>query len=223
MKKLSAALVILATLMVLPARSENARELSWEDLAPQIEFEDPYRGLTPEQVADFSLVYWMIQRQQVGPEMSEAERIPLEAQYRESVSALEASGFDIDSAIAKQDEINERQRLADRSVVAELNTLNVKIPGYALPLEYSDDNRVTEFLLVPYVGACIHVPPPPPNQIVHVQSERGIEINSLFEPVWVSGRLTTQQTEQDLSFVDGAASIDVGYALEANLIEAYTE
>ena len=46
----------------------------------------------------------------------------------------------------------------------------VKIPGYMVPLE-DDSEVVSEFLLVPYVGACIHTPPPPPNQIVQVKYE----------------------------------------------------
>ena len=107
-------------------------------------------------------------------------------------------------------------------MVTELDAQTVAIPGYALPLEFSEsDNRVTEFLLVPYVGACIHVPPPPANQIVFVQSETGLKMDSLFEPVLVSGLMEVEQSEQNLTFVDGSADIQVGYALQANSVEAY--
>ena len=50
-------------------------------------------------------------------------------------------------------------------IVEEYNGKQVKLPGFVVPLEYSDKGRVKEFLLVPYFGACIHYPPPPPNQI----------------------------------------------------------
>lgn len=65
----------------------------------------------------------------------------------------------------------------------------VQVPGFVVPLE--DTARIVgEFLLVPYAGACIHTPPPPPNQMVHVRMTEGrmAEV-SLSVPVWVRGRL----------------------------------
>ncbi len=221
MKRTSIALAILASLVVLPAQGENTLQLSWEDLAPQIEFEDPFEALAPEQASEFGFVYWMIQRQKQDPPLDPQELTVLAEQFNESVTTLTAAGVDIDRLVAQQEEIEAKQLIADNTMVEELNAASVKIPGYALPLEYGDNNLVTEFLLVPYVGACIHTPPPPPNQIVHVRSERGIEMNSLFEPLLVSGQLAVKQSEQDLTFIDGSASVDVGYFLLASAIEAY--
>jgi imidazolonepropionase-like amidohydrolase len=62
------------------------------------------------------------------------------------------------------------------------------MPGYALPLEY-DGKNVTEFLLVPWVGACIHTPPPPPNQIVYAKAAQPFPAKNRFAPVWIEGRL----------------------------------
>ena len=81
-------------------------------------------------------------------------------------------------------------------LVHELDGRIIQIPGYALPLEFSDA-AVTEFLLVPYVGACIHSPPPPPNQIVHVHSRKGFQLSQLYMPVWVTGRMTMESSTQD--------------------------
>jgi len=66
------------------------------------------------------------------------------------------------------------QLYLDAPVVQELNNVEVKLPGYIVPLDLDEDYRVNEFLLVPYFGACIHVPPPPPNQIIYVKAELGI-------------------------------------------------
>jgi hypothetical protein len=66
---------------------------------------------------------------------------------------------------------------------------------------------VTSFLLVPYLGACIHVPPPPANQIIYVEGGQSIEIDNPFEPVWVTGTLSTQPLATELA--------DVGYRLAA--------
>ena len=75
---------------------------------------------------------------------------------------------------------------------------------------------------MPYVGACIHTPPPPTNQIVHVHVDEGFESQGLFTPVWVTGRISTQPQSVDLSYVDGTANVSVGYGLEAAGIEPYT-
>lgn len=68
---------------------------------------------------------------------------------------------------------------------------NVKIPGFMVPLEDSQ-KRVAEFLLVPSPQACIHVPAPPPNQMVHVVMEEGTETPVAYGPIWVYGQLRLQ-------------------------------
>ena len=71
----------------------------------------------------------------------------------------------------------------------------VRVPGFVIPLEDSD-NSVSEFLLVPYPMACIHVPAPPPNLIVHVKMDKGKKIDfNFYDPVWMQGRLQIQRTQ----------------------------
>src|SRR5436189_229632 len=82
---------------------------------------------------------------------------------------------------------------------------------------------VSEFLLVPWVGACIHTPPPPPNQIVHVKPAKPVEMGGMFAPVWVTGQMTTGAIKKSLSLVDGSADIEVGYSLRASRVEPYKE
>jgi hypothetical protein len=88
----------------------------------------------------------------------------------------------------------------------------VRLPGYVLPLDFAGTS-IQEFLLVPYVGACIHVPPPPPNQIVYVTIEEGIEVRGMFEPVWVTGTFDTASISNELA--------DIGYRIEAESVEPY--
>ena len=97
-------------------------------------------------------------------------------------------------------------------VVEELNDVQVKIAGYVLPLDF-EETEIKEFLLVPYVGACIHVPPPPPNQIIYVTSEEGIEVGGMFEPMWITGKLQTASLSSDLA--------DVGYVMTLDQTEPY--
>jgi uncharacterized protein len=71
----------------------------------------------------------------------------------------------------------------------------VRVPGFIIPLE-DNDRAVSEFLLVPYPLACIHVPAPPPNQIVHVKMDKGKKVAfDFYEPVWAEGRLKIQSTQ----------------------------
>lgn len=96
------------------------------------------------------------------------------------------------------------------AVVASLDGKRVRIGGYVVPLDF-DATRVTEFLLVPFVGACIHVPPPPPNQIVYVKAEKGLEVRGNFDPVWVTGTLSVTPAFTGLA--------EAGYSLVAEVVE----
>lgn len=73
--------------------------------------------------------------------------------------------------------------------VKALEGKEVRVPGYIVPLD--DDSRgLTEFLLVPYAGACVHTPPPPPNQMVYVKMLRGEKANfGLMDGVWITGKI----------------------------------
>jgi len=65
---------------------------------------------------------------------------------------------------------------------------DVRIPGYVVPLE-DDDTTLTQFLLVPNPQACIHVPPPPPNQMVLVKINPSHAPKRSWGAVWIEGRL----------------------------------
>ncbi|HEL4162832.1 TPA: DUF3299 domain-containing protein [Stenotrophomonas maltophilia] len=75
----------------------------------------------------------------------------------------------------------------------------VRLPGYVVPLANAQDGRLTEFLFVPYYGACIHVPPPPPNQIVHVVLPRPIEMPDMYSPFFLAGTLRAERLDDDLA------------------------
>lgn len=84
------------------------------------------------------------------------------------------------------------------NVVEELEGKRVRIPGFVLPFEYVESGEISEFLLVPYFGACIHAPPPPPNQIVYVTAEKPIDIGDQWNPVWATGVLKTSSHYNEL-------------------------
>ncbi len=92
-----------------------------------------------------------------------------------------------------------------KAPVVQLAGKRVSIPGFMVPLE-DDLDSVTEFLLVPYAGACIHVPPPPPNQIVYVKMNKTTKIQVTFtDPITVTGMLHISTVQSPY----GAVSYDL--------------
>jgi hypothetical protein len=203
-------------LLTMSAFAEDPRQVMWADLVPKsATFDNPFLKLTPEQLARVSDVAAIRDRRSRGDKsLSQAESESESVMVRK----LEQAGIDVDGLLAKRREIIERGRATNPL----LNGQNVRLPGYLLPLEFSG-RQVSEFLLVPWVGACIHTPPPPPNQIVHVKPEKPIEMSGMFAPIWVTGLLTTGAIKKSLSLVDGSADIDVGYSLRASRVEPYKE
>lgn len=90
----------------------------------------------------------------------------------------------------------------------------IRIPGFVVPLEETKDG-LKEFLLVPYFGACIHSPPPPANQIIHVLPKTAAKGVRSMDPVWISGTLAQVKTDSYM----GAA----GYRVEAVVVEPYKQ
>jgi hypothetical protein len=86
--------------------------------------------------------------------------------------------------------------------VQSLNGKYVKLPGYIVPLESDSGGELSEFLLVPYFGACIHVPPPPPNQIVYVKLKKPFNLKSMADPYWVTGVISTKPWMGDMADTD---------------------
>jgi hypothetical protein len=109
-------------------------------------------------------------------------------------------------------------------VIDELNGKRVKIPGFVLPLEFSN-TLLKEFLLVPYYGACVHTPPPPANQIIYGKLKAEAELNNIYEPVWITGTLQTTRSNNQLSEpgVVNGLEVQSAYTMSVDLIEPYEE
>jgi len=112
----------------------------------------------------------------------------------------------------------EKKRISE--MIPSLQGQVIELSGYLLPLKLKG-KLVTEFLLVPVIGACIHVPAPPPNQMVVVQYPAGFAQGDLFAPVTVVGKLAIKSAKANLALADGAADVEVGYQMLASEVRAY--
>lgn len=94
----------------------------------------------------------------------------------------------------------------------DLNGAYIKMPGFIIPFDVSAEG-VTNFMLVPYVGACIHTPPPPANQLVMVNAATPWPGDQLWDAVWVTGMMRTQLQSTNLG--------QTGYSIAADEMEVY--
>jgi hypothetical protein len=210
MKKIVLAFIIMAaTTLSIPALAEEIRQLDWKDLIPShLNSQDPLAGLTQIQK---DAVIWAINMLESLPEREPEEYYK---EIEKAIPSLKKADIDINNVMKKRKEIQ-------TAIVEDLHGRLVRMPGYLLPLEVIDA-KVTEFLLVPYIGACIHVPPPPPNQIVYVKIiKEAYRHKGLNDPVWVTGKMSVKSMTRDLYLVDGSADVSIGYALEARQVEPY--
>lgn len=146
-------------------------------------------------------------------ELTWSEMVPPDAPVATQPQAPMHDLSQLADALAAEQAPAAKQQSPAAPVVQALDGQDVKLPGYIVPLEVSEEGRVTEFLLVPYFGACIHVPPPPSNQIVHVKSELGVLMDALYQPFWVEGPLQVKNSTSELA--------DAGYQMDANKIYPY--
>lgn len=208
---LSAALTLTASVSL----ADQAKEIGWEELAaPTSVFENPFENLTDQQMQTLARILrldYLVETEE------DAEAKVEVADLRKDLSK---EGIDADFLLAERirimTKLENESRMPNTSVVGQ----TVRMPGYLLPLEL-DGNLAVEFLLVPTVGACIHTPPPPANQIVYVRYPAGYPTESLFTPVWISGELRSEFDSHSLYMVDGEADVDVTYKMDADSVIAY--
>lgn len=206
---------VFVLLFLQPAASigEDVFEIQWENLIPSLPaIDDPLAGLSEEEKGTVEWVIYVrtFLANNDSPEYQEARD-----EMRTVLAELKEKGLGVDSIIA------ERQ-YRNSAINTELDGQVVKLAGYLLPLDLSGD-IVTEFLLVPFVGACIHSPPPPPNQIVSAVSAtpQPYQLEKLYEPVWITGRLMAKSVSKELFLSDGSSDIDVGYSMSVTNIESF--
>ena len=206
---------LLFILIVKSGHSIEPIAITWENLIPQLPAqENSLAGLTEEEAG---FLEWIIYLREYLPEEIKPKDQKFHDEMTSAMSQFSEKGIDVDAIIADR-------RYRATAVNNDLNGKAITMAGYLLPLDLSG-GKVTDFLLVPWVGACIHTPPPPPNQIVHAVTveARSYELDSMFAPVSVTGVMEVRSLTKELFLVDGSSDIDVGYNLKVQNIEKYQQ
>lgn len=115
--------------------------------------------------------------------MPEAERIALEKLASSISHEGDGPAYDFNSV----------------ATVAELDGVSGRIAAFVVPIAHDDKGHITELFLVPYFGACVHMPPPPPNQIIYVKPDTPVESADFWDPIWAIGTLRIAQTSNDMA------------------------
>ena len=213
-------LFVVAVLVFAPAlqASNDARVISWDDLVPaSAPLKDPFEGYSDNILDLLEIVFRG--RADLRVDLMEIDS-PEHKELLATEKELRDLEVDVDGLFAELERIEAEIERRNQEVVSDLEGALVRMPGYALPLKHVDTG-VTEFLLVPYVGACIHSPPPPANQMVFARLDEKYVVKNLYEPVWITGHLRIEQASRSLSYVDGQANVASGYAMQVVHIEPY--
>ena len=85
--------------------------------------------------------------------------------------------------------------LISTNTMAEFENQIVSISGFIVPIDFYNDKSVKSFFFVPYFGACIHLPAPPPNQMIFVQLEQGFKDVDITKTYTLAGKLNIELFE----------------------------
>lgn len=146
--------------------------------------------------------------------MPEADQKALEQMPEIDHDSPEAQGTFTEKGGMKQSKGLPAVMYSTKTVPA-MNGRDIRIGGYPVPLEADARGNSTLFFLVPYPGACIHVPPPPPNQLILVRYPKGLKLADIYTPLWVTGKVQVEKISNDLA--------DAAYALDAQKVRVVQE
>ncbi|WOR14564.1 DUF3299 domain-containing protein [Hyphomonas sp. FCG-A18] len=195
-----------------PEIEKTAEQATTEETATPAPPASPYWGIEPGEPLP---IMW----DDLMPEGSEEEMLRqqdefyrmLEQRYMANSSRL-ADAAPLDG-IEEGSELDFMPQFGTFDTVEEFDGQLIRIPGYVVPFDFNLRRRHDSFLLVPYMGACIHTPPPPPNQIIYVRADPSIRIKDIWVPYWLEGDLQSEQVLNDTG--------DAAYSLALSKIEPY--
>lgn len=193
------------------------KTIDWKDLEGKIEtYDDPFKKLNDEQLYNLSIFYEIqnMDKSEVDKDLQEEMDVAKEFLDKEKI--------DIKYYFSQVERINKIREKESKQTNSTLINKKVELSGYSLALGLNE-GKIKEFLFVPYIGACIHSPPPPPNQIIYVKSSNPVKVDDSFEPLTIKGILKIKQTKNKLFLMDGEDEIESGYILLADEINPYKD
>jgi hypothetical protein len=211
--------LVVAAMLVATQASAKPEVIEFSDLVHPLAvvFDDPYRDMGPHLLNELKLLVELDQKLSQN-ELAEDERSRLEARRSAAKDMLEINGQDVDALLAQRWDVAKKRRTARMATNPVLDGAEVALSGYLIPAPQAADGTYFGYL-VPQVGMCSHLPPPPPNQLVRVKLLDDPQGQSLYVPVRVSGLLRVEASDATIFILDGESRMFSGWTLYANTVD----
>ncbi len=193
--------------------------IEFSDLADPlaVAFEDPYAAMGVDMLSELKLLVQSDEKL-AGTDLDEETRTRLEARRAAAQEKLKANGQDVDVLLGQRWEIAKKRQTARMATNPIFDGAEVSLSGYIIPAPPAADGSAVGYL-VPQVGMCSHLPPPPPNQLVRVRLRADQQVESLYTPVRVSGPLHVEPYDTTVFVLDGEVRMLSGWTLDAEIVE----
>jgi len=212
-------LILLLSLTSVMQVHAKPMKIDWQDLQGKVPpYQDPFADLTEDQLYKLSVYGRITEMKKLFPSYDLSDAMLKEAE--DAKAQLIKENVDIDEMFAQRDIIMEKRKKAALVTNDLLANREIEMSGYMLALEF-DNGEVSEFLLVPTIGACSHKPIPPANQLIYVKAKESIVAGSPYMPIKITGTLRVTPSTQDLYLVDGKKQIRMAYSLEDATVKPF--
>jgi hypothetical protein len=210
--------VVAAMLAATPA-SADPEAIEFSDLADPLAmaFHDPYEDMGVELFNELKVLV-QLDRRLSADDLSDETRQRLDARRTEARDRLEAGGQDVEALLGQRWDVARKRQIARMATNPIFDGVEVAISGYIIPAPPAADGGGLGYV-VPQVGMCSHLPPPPPNQLVRVRLPADHQVGSLYTPVRVAGVLRVDPSDATIFILDGEARMLSGWTLDADTVD----
>ena len=215
--------VFVATLLVATPASAEPEAIEFSDLVDPlaIVFDDPYRDMGFQLLNQLKLLIEVDEKLSENT-FTDEDRTRLTNRRKAAKDMLEINGYDIDVLLGQRWDVAKKRQKAPIATNPVLDGVEVELSGYLIPAAPAADGSFFGYL-VPQVGMCSHLPPPPPNQLVRVKLRDDPRDKSLYVPVRVSGKLKAEASDAVIYITDGESRMLSGWTLSAKSVEPQQE
>jgi len=211
--------VFVAAIMAATQATAEPEAIEFSDLADPfaVAFEDPYAAMGVEMLNELKLLVQSDEKL-AGTDLDDETRTRLETRRTAAQEKLEVNGYKVDVLLEQRWDVARKRQNARMAQNPIFDGVEVLIAGYIIPGPKAADGSVYGYL-VPQVGMCSHLPPPPPNQLVRVRLRADQQVESLYLPVRVSGLLRVEPSDETIFILDGESRMLSGWTLDAEFVE----
>ena len=213
--------LILAIMMLCASAAQGGDmpdEVRFADLADPAarQFDDPYLAMGPERLEDLKTVVRLDERL-AEDDLATDTRQRLDALRVAAQDRLSADGHDIEALLSQRWTVAQQRARARIATNPALKGAEVTLSGYLIPAGKEEDGRALGYI-VPVVGMCSHISPPPPNELVRVRFDPALAGNSIYLPVRVSGTLSMEASDESIQLLDGYVRMQSLWRLDAQTV-----